>query len=143
MRDDLDRKIIAALRSNARQSTAQIASHIGVARTTVHERISRMERAGVIKGYSVVLGTAEELPMVQVIVLVSIVQSETPKVIKRLEGYPEVKRCLSVNGEFDLLLTVEAPRIEDLDILVDELCTVPGITRTKTHVVFGCKIDRD
>jgi DNA-binding Lrp family transcriptional regulator len=143
MRDALDRKIIAALQANARQSTAKIATQVGVARTTVHERIARMERTGAIAGYSVVLGENEDLPMVQVIVMLAVTQQDTPKIIKRLEDYPEVKLCLSVNGEYDLMLSVEAPRIEDLDVLVDELGLIPGVNRTKTHVVFGRRIDRN
>ena len=143
MKDALDRKIIAALQANARQSTAKIAAQVGVARTTVHERISRMERADVIKGYSVILGDSDAISLVQVIVMLEVNQPETARIIQRLEDYPEIKLCLSVNGEFDLMLSVEAPRIEDLDVLVDEIGEIPGINRTKTHVVFGRRIDRD
>ncbi|SDX69548.1 transcriptional regulator, AsnC family [Ruegeria halocynthiae] len=141
--DQLDRRIIAALQHNARDSTTRIAAMLGVARTTVHERINRMEERGVIAGYSVVLRETEDTPKVQIIVLLEVQQKETTRIIKRLETYPEVKLCLSINGEFDLLLSAEAPRIEDLDILVDELARVPGVLRTNTSVVFGRKIDRN
>ncbi len=141
--DQLDRRIIAALQHNARDSTTRIATTLGVARTTVHERINRMEERGVIAGYSVVLRETEDTPRVQIIVLLEVQQKETTRIIKRLEAYPEVKLCLSINGEFDLLLSAEAPRIEDLDILVDELARIPGVLRTNTSVVFGRKIDRN
>ncbi|WP_299984277.1 Lrp/AsnC family transcriptional regulator [uncultured Ruegeria sp.] len=141
--DQLDRRIIAALQHNARDSTTRIATMLGVARTTVHERINRMEERGVIAGYSVVLRETEDTPRVQIIVLLEVQQKETTRIIKRLEAYPEVKLCLSINGEFDLLLSAEAPRIEDLDILVDELARIPGVLRTNTSVVFGRKIDRN
>ncbi len=140
--DQLDRRIIAALQHNARDSTTRIAATLGVARTTVHERINRMEERGIIAGYSVVLRETEDTPRVQVIVLLEVQQKETTRIIKRLEAYPEVKLCLSINGEFDLLLSAEAPRIEDLDVLVDELARIPGVSRTNTSVVFGRKIDR-
>ena len=96
-----------------------------------------MEERGVIAGYSVVLSAPEDAPRVQVVVLLEVQQKETTRIIKRLEAYPEVKLCLSINGEFDLLLSAEAPRIEDLDILVDELAKIPGVLRTNTSVVFG------
>ncbi len=140
--DQLDRRIIAALQRNARESTTKIAAKLGVARTTVYERITRMEERGVIAGYSVVLNAPEDAPRVQVIVLLEVQQKETTRIIKRLDAYPEVKLCLSINGEFDLLLSAEAPRIEDLDILVDDLAKIPGVLRTNTSVVFGRKIDR-
>lgn len=140
--DELDRKITAALQRNARQSTTAIAAQLGVARTTVHERIGRMEDRGIIAGYSVVLRDPSEDHKVQVIVLLEVQQKETTRIIKRLDIYPEVKLCLSINGEYDLLLSAEAPRLEDLDILVDDLARIPGVLRTNTFVVFGRKIDR-
>lgn len=140
--DQLDRRIIAALQHNARDSTTRIAAKLGVARTTVHERISRMEARGEIAGYSVVLRDPSDETKVQVVVLLEVEQKETAKIIKRLDAYPEIKLCLSINGEYDLLLSAEAPRIEDLDILVDELGAIPGIKRTNTFVVFGRRIDR-
>lgn len=140
--DQLDRKIIAALQHNARESTSKIAAKLGVARTTVHERISRMEERGVIAGYSVVLKEHPETHKVQIVVLAEVQQKETARIIKRLEAYPEVKQCLSINGEFDLIICAEAPRIEDLDILVDDLAAIPGIVRTNTSVIFGRRIDR-
>jgi DNA-binding Lrp family transcriptional regulator len=142
MMDQLDRKIIAALQHNARESTSKIAAKLGVARTTVHERISRMEERGVIAGYSVVLKEHPETHKVQIVVLAEVQQKETARIIKRLEAYPEVKQCLSINGEFDLIICAEAPRIEDLDILVDDLAAIPGIVRTNTSVIFGRRIDR-
>ncbi|NOC45979.1 MULTISPECIES: Lrp/AsnC family transcriptional regulator [Ruegeria] len=141
--DQLDRRIIAALQANARASTTQIATTLGVARTTVHERINRMEQRGLIEGYSVRLGSTEDTPKVQVIVMLEVQQKETSRIIKRLEAYPEVKLCLSINGEFDLMLSAEAPRLEDLDILVDDLAKIPGVLRTNTSVVFGRRIDRN
>lgn len=140
--DETDRRIIAELRRDARQSTTRIAAKIGVARTTAHERISRMEERGVIAGYSVVLKDAEDDPKVQIVVLLEVQQQETRQIIQRLETYPEIKLCLSINGEFDLLLNADAPRIEDLDILVDELAAIPGVVRTNTSIVFGRRIDR-
>lgn len=141
--DQLDRRIIAALQANARASTTQIATTLGVARTTVHERINRMEQRGLIEGYSVRLGSTEDTPKVQVIVMLEVQQKETTRIIRRLEAYPEVKLCLSINGEFDLMLSAEAPRLEDLDILVDDLAKIPGVLRTNTSVVFGRRIDRN
>lgn len=141
--DQLDRRIIAALQANARASTTQIAAALDVARTTVHERINRMEQRGVITGYTVRLGSTEDTPKVQVIVMLEVQQKETTRIIKRLEAYPEVKLCLSINGEYDLMLSAEAPRLEDLDILVDDLAKIPGVLRTNTSIVFGRRIDRN
>ena len=55
IRDDIDRKLIGLLQADARQSTMALAKRLGLARSTVHERLSRLEREGIIRGYSVVL----------------------------------------------------------------------------------------
>ena len=69
MRDSLDRRIIRELQRNARESTSNIAQKLGVARSTVHERIARMEKDGTIAGYSVVLSRnpGEETCVIQLV----------------------------------------------------------------------------
>ena len=53
--DTIDRRLLALLQANARESAATLGRKLGIARTTVQERILRLQRAGVIAGYSVVL----------------------------------------------------------------------------------------
>ncbi|MCZ4352768.1 Lrp/AsnC family transcriptional regulator [Roseovarius aestuarii] len=142
MKDDLDRRIIRELQRNARESTSTIAARLGVARSTVHERMSRMERDGTITGYSVVLSKNPSEERIEILMLLEIRQQDTRKVLKRLEAYTEVRLCLSINGEFDLFVSAEAPRLEDLDVFIDEVAEIPGIIRTNTFVVFGRKLDR-
>ena len=62
--------------------------------------------------------------------------------LQRLNRDSEIQVVFSINGEFDLFLTAEAPRVEDLDILIDEIGEIPGVVRTTTSVVFGRRIDR-
>jgi len=142
MRDTLDRRIIRELQRNARASTSTIAAQLEVARSTVHERIARMEKDGTISGYSVILSRTPGEETVQILMFLEIRQQDTRKILQRLSGYPEIQACYSINGEYDLFLSAEAPRIEDLDILVDEIGEIPGVTRTNTSVVFGRKFDR-
>lgn len=142
LKDELDRRIVRELQRNARESTSNIAARLDVARSTVHERIARMEKDGVITGYSVVLSRNPSEENVQVMVFLEIKQQETRKVLHRIAQYPEVRVCLSINGEFDLFISVEAPRIEDLDIVIDEIGMMPGVLRTKSFVVFGQRFDR-
>ncbi|MBF9030248.1 AsnC family transcriptional regulator [Rhodobacterales bacterium HKCCE3408] len=140
--DETDRRIIAELRRNAREATSNIAARLGLARSTVHERIRRMERDGPIEGYSVVLSRDPSGSRVQILILVEIRQQDTRKVLQRLESFPEIQSCLSINGDYDLALTAEAPRIEELDRLIDRIGLLPGVVRTNTFVVFGRRFDR-
>lgn len=142
LKDELDRSIIRELQRNARESTSNIATRLNVARSTIHERIARMEKDGVITGYSVVLSKNPSEECIQALVLLEIKQQETRKILHELSQYSEIRVCLSINGEYDLFVSVEAPRIEDLDIVIDEVGAINGVIRTKTFVVFGRRFDR-
>jgi len=141
-KDDLDRRIVRELQANARQSTTTIAAKLNVARSTVHERIARLERDEIITGYSVVLSRNPSEANVEALIQLSVKQQETRRVLQKLETYAEIKLCLSINGEYDLFLSAEAPHIEDLDVLIDEISQIPGVLRTQTSIVFGRKFDR-
>lgn len=142
LKDSIDRSIIKELQRNARQSTSTIAARLNVARSTVHERIARMERDRVITGYSVVLSRNPAEDGVQALMLLQIRQQDTRKILAKLANFAEIRVCLSISGEFDLFVSIEAPMVEDLDVLVDEIAEIPGVLRTTTHVVFGRRFDR-
>jgi len=142
LRDDLDRELIALLQTNARAKTSQIAKKLGVARTTVHERITRLERLGYITGYTVKLAQDPGQPLVEAFVLIEVNQQQNKQINEKLASFPEVKLCLAISGEFDLLLSVEAPQLEDIDEVIDEIAMIPGVQRTQSSMVLGRKFDR-
>src|SRR5690554_2291895 len=96
--DDSDRRLLSLLLANARQSTMAMAKSLGLARTTVHERINRLERNGTILGYTAVLSSDPDEGQVQSVVLLSIVQKEQRQVIERLKTFREIKLCMTING---------------------------------------------
>jgi DNA-binding Lrp family transcriptional regulator len=141
IRDDLDRRLIALLQSDARQSTMTLAKRLGVARSTVHERLRRLEREGVIKGYSVRLGRDPFHDYTQALALISLAQRQQRSVVERLSKMPEVRVCMTISGECDLFLIVETPRLEDLDAVIDEITSGPGVERCRSYVVLAKKFD--
>ncbi len=140
--DDLDRKLIAILQSNAREPTSSIARKLGVARSTVHERIARLEKNGVITGYAALLANPEDGEHVQALVMLAVEQKQSRAMIQKLETFPEIRACLAVSGEFDLYLVVEAPRLDDLDEVLDDIAAIPGIQRSRSSIVLARKFDR-
>jgi DNA-binding Lrp family transcriptional regulator len=141
--DDTDRRLLALLVSNARQSTVALAKKLGLARTTVHERIARLEKTGVIQGYTAVLGASETADnFARCLVLLAILQKRQRAIVERIMAFPEVKLCLTINGEFDLMLSIEAPLNEDLDAIIDEVVTIDGVERSKSLIVLSTKFDR-
>ncbi|MTI16993.1 Lrp/AsnC family transcriptional regulator [Rhodobacteraceae bacterium RKSG542] len=142
IKDELDRKLIAILQANAREPVSSISRRLGVPRSTVQERISRLERNGVIAGYTVILGDDHATRPVQALVMLSVSQQISKELTQRLESYPEIRSCMTISGEFDLCLVVEPSRLEELDDLLDEIATIPGIQRTRSSIVLSQRFVR-
>lgn len=86
-KDDVDRKLVSMLQANARESTSSIAKRLNVARSTVNERISRLEKSGVITGYSAVLSKNPSEGNVQALVMISVDQKKVGKSSKSLINF--------------------------------------------------------
>ena len=140
--DVLDRQLIALLQADARQSTADLARKLAVARTTVLARLVRLERQGVIVGYTVRLGQDEGDRGVEAYVGISTEPKSARDVTQRLATLPELRQLCSVSGEFDYLALLRAESTARLDALLDEIGAIDGVRKTTTSVVLARRIDR-
>lgn len=140
--DDLDRRLLALLQVNARESTAQLARRLGVARTTVLARIARLERDRTITGYTVRLGVDEQDRSVQAFVGIVTDPKQGPEVTRALAAMPELRQLASVSGEFDYIALIRAETTVQLDELLDHIGALPGVARTTSSVVLARRVDR-
>ncbi len=140
--DPLDRRLLARLQANARSSTAELARQLGVARTTVLARLARLERNGVVVGYTVRLGRAEAGRGVEAYVGITTEPKSGRDVSLRLSALPELRQLCSVSGEFDYLALLHAETPARLDALLDEIGAIDGVQRTTTSIVLARRIDR-
>jgi len=140
--DALDRQLIALLQADARQSTADLARKLAVARTTVLARLVRLERQGVIVGYTVRLGQDEGDRGVEAYVGISTEPKSARDVTQRLATLPELRQLCSVSGEFDYLALLRVDTPARLDALLDEIGAIDGVRKTTTSVVLARRIDR-
>jgi DNA-binding Lrp family transcriptional regulator len=141
-RDQMDRDLIALLQANARESTAELARKLGVARTTVIARLERLERSGVIVGYTVRLGLDEAERGVQAWVGITTEPKSARDVTRRLAALPELRQLCSVSGEFDYLALLRTDSTARLDVLLDEIGEIDGVKKTTTSVVLALRVDR-
>jgi len=139
--DELDRRLLSELRADAKLPQAALAARLGISRSAVQERIKRLERQGVILGYT--LRLAEQKPKgVRAYLLVKGSGPSHDRAVQLLEGFPEVRVADSVSGDIDLVLQVEAERLEDINRVRDELAKLPGIGSTQTFLVMQARFDR-
>ena len=92
MMDETDQLLLNALAENARAPVTTLAAKLGIARTTVQARLERLERTGVIAGYTVRIGAAEQEQRITATVLVQLDPRTGPDVVQRLKSIPQVER---------------------------------------------------
>ncbi|MEP7207690.1 MAG: Lrp/AsnC family transcriptional regulator [Casimicrobiaceae bacterium] len=136
-----DQALIALLAANARESTASLARKLGLSRTTVQERIHRLERGGVIRGYTVRLAERSSA-QVSAQVLLNVNPKRTTEVVRNLAAMPHCAALHAVSGVFDYVVTVGAASTEELDRCLDRIGDLAGIERTQTLVVLSTKFER-
>lgn len=139
--DDTDRALIALLQSDARTSTADLARKLGVARTTVVARLAKLERDGVIVGYTTRLA-ADSAEGVQAYVGITVSPKAQRMVMQRLAALPELRQLSTVSGEVDYMALLRAESTARLDVLLDEIGEIDGVVKTTTAVVLAVRIDR-
>src|SRR5690606_11452710 len=113
--DDTDRQLIALLRDNARATVASLAQRLRVARGTVQNRIARLEREGVIAGYTVRLKPQAEAQRIRALMTIAVEGNRTQQVLRSLRGLPQVGTLYSTNGRWDIVAELQAETLEAFD----------------------------
>ena len=138
---DTDAKLLALLRANAREPTASLARKLGLARSTVQERIARLERDGVIKGYTVRLAE-EGASRLRAVVMISTDPKQADRVAVELKKMPEVRSLAALSGSYDLIAMIETETPARIDALLDRIGRAPGVARTVSSIILSEKFSR-
>ena len=100
---DADEALLSLLREDARASTAELARKLGLSRTTVQNRIARLEAEGVIRGYTVRLDDERERLRIRAHIMLTVRPKQMPAVVRVLQAMPEVRVLYSISGGHDLI----------------------------------------
>ena len=138
--DKFDRAILAQLRSNGRASISEIANQVNLSRSSVTERIKKMESNGTIKGYHVSISESQKTG-VQVYFEIQHRCSRCAEVVPLFRQFPEVVTCHGISGDMDLLVFVKADSMQRIHEIREYLDTKEDIVKIKTHVVMSEWID--
>ena len=140
MFDKKDQMILEELKKNSRNSIKNIASNVKIPRITVHDRIQKMIKNGIIKSFNVTIDykkiglSTEVFIFVSFLPNVDISQRELAKRISKLPGVSEVH---IISGEYDLILKARGKSLEEIgELVVDKLRKLKGVGRTLTFVCF-------
>lgn len=141
--DNKDQKILALLTHNARMPIAELARQVHLARTTVQERISRLQDKGIIKGYTAIINHHSDDPAaLSVIATLSVDTKAFDHVVATLQQIPQVTRCVAISGESDLFLELCVANVGKLEELLAYFGTIDGIHQTDTNIVLNSYFQR-
>ena len=136
-----DQQLLTVLRENARASTAEIARRLKLSRTTVQSRIERLERQGVIGGYTVRVNDAER-GYIRAHIMITVLPKQMAAVVQALHAMPEVRALHSVSGPSDLVAMAVVPSVSEMDELTDRIGAIEGVERTTSSIILSAKFER-
>ena len=139
--DATDVALIGQLQVNANRRLEDLAKVVGLAPSSVHDRIRRLERDGIIRRWTV---DVDEVALgLDVLAFVG-VRATKPcaELMAALTAIPAIEECHSVAGELSMLLKVRVPNTGSLLTLADQLRQIPGIAGTETTVVLRTQLER-
>ena len=117
--DDVNRAILRALADDPRRSTAELARTVGMSAPAVRERVGRLERAGVIRGYRLDVDPAAIGLPVTAWVRIRPGPGQLPKLADLARRTPQVSECHRISGEDCFLLKVHVPSVAELEGVLD------------------------
>jgi DNA-binding Lrp family transcriptional regulator len=138
LRDELDRKIVAALVENARASYGEIGSRVGLSAPAVKRRVDRLVADGVIRGFTAKLDDEAVGTTTEAFVELYCRSRTNPADIRAMvTGLPDVVGVYTVTGEADALLHVKTASPADLEAIVERVRAHQNAERTKTTIVLS------
>lgn len=132
--DLTDQQLLSLLRKDARTSVATLAAKLGVSRGTVSNRITKLEDAGIIVGYTVRLRPDAQPTEISAWMSVAVAGNETRSVIASLLGEPGVACLHDTNGRWDLLAELRAANLSELSQILERIRLIRGISSTETSI---------
>lgn len=134
--DQLDQKLIAALRQDGRAPVSKLAKILRVSRATVQTRLDRLIQSGAVLGFTIRSHEYHENE-VRAIMLIEVVGKSTVAVIKQLRGFPELHALHTTNGGWDLVAEIRAASLSDFDRVLRMVRSTDGVLNSETSILLS------
>ena len=135
--DDTDRELIALLRADGRATVAALAARLKVARGTVQNRMARLQRDGVIVGYTVRLKPQVEAHRIRALMSIAVEGNASNDVLATLRGHPNVAAIYTTNGRWDIVAELQAESLEAFDRVLGAIRLFKGIANSETSILLS------
>lgn len=137
--DRLDYTILSCLSQRARMTWAELASHLRISPPATADRVRKLEDAGVIEGYAVLLNPASLGYDLTAFIAVTLEHpSDRTAFLEHIAALPAVQECHHMAGDDDYLMKVRCRNTRDLEHLISEvLKEIPGVIKTRTSIALS------
>ena len=139
--DAIDQKLLMLLQQDSNQTVKALAQQLGKSTTPIFERIKKLEKEGIIEGYTARIN-AKKIGLKQIVFIAISLQGHTrsylEKFVKEINNFPEVIECHRVSGNFDYLLKLVVQDIESYEtFIVTKLTLLPYIGNVQSHIALS------
>lgn len=134
--DDLDRRLLARLRTDGRAPVAALARDLEVTRATVTNRIARLQDRGVIVGFTALIDDDVDATEVRAVCQLAVDGRQLEESIEQLRGMPEVSRLYTTIGEWDLVAVIAVGSLPDVDRVTGRIQKITGVLRSETSLLL-------
>ena len=137
MMDEIDRRLLALLRANAREPAASLAKKLKVSRGTVQNRIARLLAERTIRGFTVKTAPEVESSRVRAVMCIAIEGEKSAKIIRALSGFAEIENIYTTNGRWDLVAEIGTDTLAGFSQALDQIRLIEGIAATETSILLA------
>jgi len=132
-KDKVDEYILEFLRKDSRESFVEIGKKLKLSESAIRHRVKNMVGNGAITKFTVEEGGGQP----EALVLVSADSSiDTSKVSLKLTKLNGIKKIYEITGQYDICVIVQAPTISEINICIDNLRKISGVTDTNTVIIL-------
>jgi len=134
--DDIDRRILAILQRNSRTPLREISKEVGLAESTIYERIKKLKERGIINRFTVILDPDALGFRILAFVLIKVQAGMYSRVAEELKKHPEIVEVYETTGDYDMLVKIRTRSSEELNSFLDRIGGIEGVESTHTMVVL-------
>jgi len=121
---------------------ARLSKALGVSRATIYARLQKLQRGGIIEGFTILLNPEIGRRQIRAHVLIKMSGKLARATEKQLQSMPEVTALHAISGIYDLIAELEAGSSAELNELIDRIGELPGVEQTTSSILLATKWSR-
>lgn len=143
MLDKTDRMLLALLKEDTKRKYSELGEVVHLSPPAVHERVKKLERAGVIRKYTIEIDPGTLGLTLQAFVRIHISRIPCEETARALQTFPEVVECFSSAGEESMLIKVQTRSSSQLEALLNHIRQMPGVAQVQTSIILTTHFQRE